>query len=307
MCFIRADMTSQQKTPPGILLLTTDQEETVTTWALVLSAVQIPHRIHYTHPTWQLFVPADKELQALYELESYVTENKDWPPRRPAPDHDFTPLLQPPTLLLMGALILFYTVTGPWNAQSAWFIQGAGNGEHILDKGEWWRLLTALTLHADTVHLLSNCLIGGWLVHFFCQLTGTGLGLCALLLVAGGGNLINVLMHGATHQFVGFSTAVFAVIGMLAVLSHQQRSKFTGSHFLIPIMAGAALLAALGSSGERTDLGAHFFGLLCGLLSGYLLSREPLHSLRHSFIFQCLCFLLFFSLLIGSWALALRP
>jgi membrane associated rhomboid family serine protease len=114
-------------------------------------------------------------------------------------------------------------------------------------------------------------------------------------------------MHGATHQFVGFSTAVFAVIGMLAVLSHQQRSKFTGSHFLIPIMAGAALLAALGSSGERTDLGAHFFGLLCGLLSGYLLSREPLHSLRHSFIFQCLCFLLFFSLLIGSWALALRP
>jgi len=300
-------MTSQKKTPPEHPLLTTEQEETVTTWALVLAAVRIPHHIHYHNHTWQLFVPAGKELLAIYELESYVEENKDWPPRRPAPDHDFTPLYQPPTLLLMGALILFYTITGPWNAQSSWFIQGAGSGEHILQKGEWWRLLTALTLHADTVHLLSNCLIGGWLVHFFCQLTGTGLGLCALLLVAGGGNLINVLMHGTAHQFVGFSTAVFAVIGMLAVFTHQRRSRFTGSHFLIPIMAGTALLAALGSSGERTDLGAHFFGLLCGLLSGYLLSREPLHGLRHSLSFQCLCFILFFSLLLGSWTLALRP
>jgi membrane associated rhomboid family serine protease len=300
-------MTSQDQIPPEYPLLTTEQEEIASTWALVLAAVQIPHQIHYSNRTWHLLVPAGKELQASYELESYFTENKDWPPRPPEPNHDFSPLMQPPTLLLIGALLLFYTLTGPWDAQSPWFLQGAGHSEHILERGEWWRLLTALTLHADAVHLLSNCLIGGWLVHFFCQLTGTGLGLCALLFSAGGGNLINVLLHGAGHQFVGFSTAVFAVIGMLSVLTHQGRGKVTGSHFLIPIMAGAALLAALGSSGERTDLGAHFFGLVCGLLSGYLLSREPFHRLRHSLAFQCLCFILFISLLIGSWMLALRP
>jgi membrane associated rhomboid family serine protease len=301
-------MTLQKRTPPqSSPILDTNQEETANAWVLVLSAVQIPHQIFHKDHTWQLFVPAGRELRAIHELECYFAENRDWPPKRPPPNHDFTPLIQPPTLLLIGALILFYSVTGAWSKESVWFAQGAGNADDILRKGEWWRLLTALTLHADTVHLLSNCLIGGWLVHSFCLLTGTGLGLSSLLLTAGCGNLLNVLLHQSEYQFVGFSTAVFAVIGMLAILSHRGRRKFTGSHILLPIMAGAALLAALGSSGEHTDLGAHFFGLLCGLLSGYLLSQEPLQRLRHSFFFQSLCLSLFISLLIGSWELALRP
>lgn len=294
-------------TAPDHHILTTDQEETAATWSLVLSAVQIPHHIHHDHHNWLLLVTADKELRAIHELESYFEENRDWPPSPPAPDNDFTPLLQPPTLLLIGALILFFSITGPWDKQSFWFVQGAGNGERILQGGEWWRLLTALTLHADSVHLLSNCLIGGWLIHFFCRLTGTGLGLSAMFLTAGCGNLINILVHGQDHQFVGFSTAVFAVIGMLAMLAYQGRRKTTGYHVLIPFMAGAALLAALGSSGERTDLGAHLFGLLCGLIAGHLLGREPFHSLRHSLAFQSLLFLLFLTLLIGSWLLALQP
>ena len=94
---------------------------------------------------------------------------------------------------------------------------------------------------------------------------------------------------------------------MLAILTHQGRRKITGYHFLIPFMAGTALLAALGSSGEHTDLGAHLFGLLCGLAFGQLLGREPLHSLRHSLVVQGISFLLFISLVIGSWLLALHP
>lgn len=288
-------------------ILTTDMEETATIWHLVLSAIRIPHHIHHDNDNWHLFVTDNQELRAIYELESYFAENKDWPPPPPASGNDFPVLLHPPTLLLFGSLILFFSITGPWESHSFWFVQGAGNGERILREGEWWRLLTALTLHADTVHLLSNSLIGWWLVHFFCRLTGSGLGLCAMFLIAGCGNLINVIAHGPDHQFVGFSTAVFAVIGMLAVLSHQGRKKFTGSHFLIPFMAGAALLAVLGSSGEHTDLGAHLFGLLSGLLFGQFLSREPLASLRLSPLFQSICFLLFLSLLTGSWLLALHP
>jgi rhomboid protease GluP len=299
-------MPLQPQTTPDHLLLTTDLEETAAIWHLILSAVQIAHHIHHSNHQWQLFVAADRELRAIHEIESYFTENKNWPPPPPAPDHDFTPVLQPPTLLLMGSMILFFSITGPWEGHSVWFTQGAGNGKSILHDGEWWRLLTALTLHANTVHLLSNCLLGGWLVHFFCRITGTGLGLFSILFTAGWGNLINVLVHGPDHQFVGFSTAVFAVIGMLAILSHQRRKKITGSHFLIPLMAGTALLAILGSSGEHTDIGAHIFGLLCGLIFGYFLGREPLQSLRHSLLCQSVFFLIFLTLLSGSWVLALR-
>jgi len=94
---------------------------------------------------------------------------------------------------------------------------------------------------------------------------------------------------------------------MLAVLTHRARKKITGYHFLIPIMAGTALLAILGSSGEHTDLGAHLFGLLCGLIFGHLLGSEPLHSMRHSLVVQCMFFLFFLVLLLGSWMLALHP
>ena len=47
----------------------------------------------------------------------------------------------------------------------------------ILDGGEWYRLATALTLHADIVHLLSNCLLGAVVIHYLLGLTGNGIGL----------------------------------------------------------------------------------------------------------------------------------
>ncbi len=78
------------------------------------------------------------------------------------------------------------------------------------------------------------------------------------------------------HHFVGFSTAVFAVIGMLSMVSHHHQKRRIGFHFLMPFMAGAALLAMLGSSGERTDLGAHLFGLVSGLAIGRLLCLKIL-------------------------------
>ena len=43
----------------------------------------------------------------------------------------------------------------------------------------------------------------------------------------------------------------------------------------LPLAAGAGLLAFLGASGPRTDLGAHFFGLLAGAILGALLLFLP--------------------------------
>jgi rhomboid protease GluP len=174
------------------------------------------------------------------------------------------------SLIVAGGLALLYSITGDWHQQSIWFAAGAGDSAAMLNEGQWYRLVTPLTLHADLSHLLSNCLLGGFLLHFFFHLTGNGIGLLALLGSAALGNLLNVLGHGPGHLFVGFSTAIFSVIGMLCTISHAGRSGRPFLHVFMPIMAGLALLAFLGSSGERTDLGGHLFGLLSGLIFGNL-------------------------------------
>ncbi|MCG2745641.1 MAG: hypothetical protein L6271_17225, partial [Desulfobacteraceae bacterium] len=61
-------MVFQTEITPDHHILTTNQEETAATWSLVLSAVQIPYQIHSTNNTWQLWVSADNELRAIYEL-----------------------------------------------------------------------------------------------------------------------------------------------------------------------------------------------------------------------------------------------
>ena len=275
------------------------------TWSFVLTALRIPHIILIENDVFHLLVPQKFKAQALMEIKDYIAENMDCSPtpRHSEPEYHG---IQPPTLLIVGALFLFYSITGSWLNDSIWFQLGSGNSLAILEHKEWYRLITALTLHADIIHLLNNCILGGLLLHFFFLLVGTGLSLFSLMITATIGNFINVLIHGPGHNFVGFSTAVFAVIGMLSMLSYRDRSHRDGSHVPVPLMAGIALLAMLGSSGERTDLGAHFFGLICGLLTGRILCFPPIKSLRHSLILQIALFLISLFIITASWLFALQ-
>ena len=126
-----------------------------------------------------------------------------------------------------------------------------------------------------------------------------------MLVTATIANLVNVMVHGPGHLFVGFSTAIFSVIGMLCTISFATHTKRLTLHFFMPVMSGLALLAFLGSSGERTDLGAHLFGLLCGLVSGNFVRLPLFATLRSSFLAQTLLGAFTFVIFYGCWLLAL--
>jgi membrane associated rhomboid family serine protease len=288
----------------GSPIFQTDDEQEALACSLTLSAKRISHRCTKTAGNFILRVASNDVPEASSQLRAYLTENENWPPRPKKNVNGFSPLLQPPTLLLIGSMILLYTASGPWSGQSIWFQNGAGDARAILEQHQYYRLLTALCLHANVVHLLGNCLFGGFLFHFFCRLTGNGLGLFSMLLTATLANYINVFLHGTDHLFVGFSTAVFAIIGMLAMISRRHRGS-TRYQRVLPFMAGAALLAMIGSSGEHTDLGAHFFGLCCGLLSGWILGGPLLTKLRKSLLFQSSLFIFSIVIIVSAWKTAL--
>ncbi|TKB23568.1 rhomboid family intramembrane serine protease [Desulfopila sp. IMCC35006] len=275
------------------------------TYSLVLSAADITHRIQYLSAhNIEIYVAVRQQERALYEIAAYDRENRDWPPK---PEQDsFIPTFRAMSTVVIGCLVFMYGLSGEWHLKSFWFQKGAGDSSAIINNLELYRLVTPLTLHADIVHLMGNCFLGGFLLHFFFHLTGNGIGLFTMLITATVANLINVLVHGQGHMFVGFSTAIFSVIGMLCTISFAMQTKRLSLHFFMPIMSGLALLAFLGSSGERTDLGAHLFGLLCGLICGNVVRLPLFMTLRSSFAAQTLFGIVSFAFFFICWISALH-
>ncbi|MEN8142646.1 MAG: rhomboid family intramembrane serine protease [Thermodesulfobacteriota bacterium] len=274
-------------------------------WSLVLHSAGIPHLTREEGADYLIMAPEDQLARAEKEIGRFEEENYNWPPPKflgpladEAIDH------HPPTILLMGGLLVFHGITGPFVEHSNWFMAGAVDSKAILAGGEWWRLITALTLHADSVHLLGNLLIGGMVIHFLSRLLGTGLSWFLLVMSGVLGNLINVIARGPDHISVGFSTAVFAAVGILCGCNLR---SLTLRGVLLPLGAGAGLLAMLGTSGERTDLGAHLWGLLVGLACGFAWSWLKdsrwirFFSARQLYLLACTL-----GLVIVSWLKALH-
>ena len=285
-------------------IITTADGSTLETYSLVLSAVNIPHSINtVSDNTFELHIPARHRERALYEIASYVQENRGWPPPAPA-EPLFSPSFKAMSFLVIGSLIFIYSISGDWHPESVWFQRGAGDSTAILQGGEYYRLVTALMLHADIVHLMGNCFLGGFLLHFYFKISGNGLGLFTMLTTATFANYINVLAHGPGHHFVGFSTAVFSVIGLLCTSAYNKSTSAINFHLFMPIMAGMALLALLGSGGERTDLGAHFFGIVIGMIAGLFLRSQKADVIRHSTVMQMVLTILACSAAWMSWVRA---
>lgn len=273
-------------------------------WSLVLSAENLPHKLQRYQHGWLVVVPGEIVERARWILTSFEKENENWPPpREKAVGFGLFHDRHPPTVLIMGAMLIFFSITGPWSEHGSWFADGALSGRQVLLHGQWWRVLTALTLHANPVHVVSNAVIGGVVVHFLCKILGSGLGWLLIVLVGALGNSINIILQGQGHNAVGFSTAVFGAIGILSGLEMKRRCGLKG--LILPVGAGISLLAMLGAEGQQTDLGAHLWGLIVGGGIGWLVAGSPaLLRWGLSYKIQLLLFALSGFLVTGSWWLA---
>jgi len=232
------------------------------TWALVLQSRQIPSRTEKSVSGWQLLVPAQNFADACRELRTYEDLNRNWPPPPPVtpPQQENTVT----TIWVLIALALFHILTQQrialfGHAPVDWYALGNADAGKIL-AGEWWRLLTALTLHAGGVHLAGNIIVGGIFINRLCRDLGSGLG-WALVLASGMlGNLANAFVQSPEHHSIGASTAVFGAVGLLAAINMLRYRFHLQRRWLLPVAAALGLLALLGVGGVNTDIGAHLFG-----------------------------------------------
>ncbi|MDO3376914.1 rhomboid family intramembrane serine protease [Geoalkalibacter halelectricus] len=278
------------------------------TWTLVLEARQVPHRLLRREWGWAICVPAECRQRAEYEIRTYEEKNRNWPPVT-APQQSRDNIRE--TLCVLLLLAIFHNLIlldpGPLGLRTAqWYEQGAAHVAAIRD-GEWWRLLTALTLHTGWRHLAGNLAIGGLFAARLCAQVGTGWGWALILVSGAAGNFLNALMQTGNHRAVGASTAVFGCIGLLCALATRQRHRAQNWRRFLPLAAGAALLAMLGAGGENTDLGAHLFGFLAGIGIGAILPKAISGDQAAHLPFSTAAGLAAPTLLILAWTLALRP
>lgn len=246
------------------------EERTAHLWALVLEARGIPCRIIRGDGGWHVAVPAASYDRAAEEVRLFEEENRDWPPRPPPARAVNGNLLA--TLSVLFLLATFHNITRldvilAGHSPVDWFAAGSVDAEKIAN-GQWWRAATALTLHGDVAHLAGNLAIGGVLVILLCREIGAGLAWSLILGSGILGNLTNASLHFSGHISVGASTAVFGAVGILAATGVVRHRHHLQRRWPLPVAAGLALLTVLGTAGEHTDLGAHLFGFLWGMVLG---------------------------------------
>ena len=245
----------------------TPDRSLVDQWALVLASAGIHSHIVRRAEGWELAVASRDVERAARVLDLYERENAE----RPREGSRF-PQWGPTRVgfAMAGLLVAFYGVTGPRRSGVGWFERGSATAERILE-GEWWRTVTALTLHADAAHVLANAVTAALFGTAVCRWVGPGLGAVLVLGAGAFGNALNAWVHGAEHSSVGASTAIFGAVGLLGGLGLAQGLVLglRRSRVWAPLAACLGLLALLGT-GERTDVWAHGFGFLCGVGLGVL-------------------------------------
>lgn len=267
--------------PDGVRCAHVD-DDTAWDWTLVLKSARIPHRTAHGPNGWRILVPESRLGAALEQITAFEAENPPGEDAAPAPLPVAPGLEAQGVAGVMGLAAVFEAlITSPLPSLGLypedWKLAGAANARLILD-GEWWRTVTALTLHADPAHFLGNAVIGGVFMACLCRTAGSGAAWLLFVLSGVAGNLLNAWFRVGGHISIGASTAVFGVVGALGALAMVREGRLDFRRAAAPVVAGLALLGMLGTGGERTDLGAHLFGFAAGLPLGAAWGRRIMLS-----------------------------
>jgi rhomboid protease GluP len=273
-------------------------------YALVLEAKGVPYERVESDGAWLLVVAPPLAQAAADELTRYAAERAV---RREAPA-PFVPFAGSAVGAAVYAFVLILVAycAGIELFGIDWLRLGALESKAGA-AGEWWRAVTALTLHLDQEHLLGNLLFGIGIGVLAGRMFGPGFAWLGILLSGAAANMVDMLVSPAGHRAVGASTAVFAALGLLAGFGWGGRRNLRDRRFYrwAPLFGGVCLLALLGAGTEHVDVLGHLLGFMTGTAVGWIFARAGLPRSR-SAAFQLTMGAIAAALLGGAWLLALR-
>lgn len=271
---------------------------------LVLEARGLPYRAAAVDATWVLLTAPELAAAARAELERYALERNERPVRPPV----FVPFAGAGLGAAIFAIVLVAVAycAGVPLFGADWLAAGALD-DRAGGAGEWWRAVTALTLHLDQEHLLGNLLFGAVFGAWAGRAFGPGVAWASILAAGGTANYLDMLIAPSGHRAAGASTAVFAALGLLSGFAWRQRLTVREQfrYRWAPVFGGISLLALLGAGGERVDVLGHALGFAMGLALGWTYARLGVPRSRGRAP-QLAAGGAALALVLGAWLLALR-
>lgn len=269
---------------------------------LVVAALELPHWIEREGEDWRLFVEESAGEQVQRELAVFESEQRERAGEREVATAGELPKLS----LFVAAWVLSGFFFAQQVVSEATEDRGVADARAILS-GEWWRTITALTLHGDGAHLAANLATGLLFAAFLIPRLGSGFTWLAILISGALGNALNAWGYrGESHLSIGASTACFGALGILVGLELFARWREPRTRgrwqLIVPIGAGLALLAFLGVGEEqqRVDYMAHCWGFLAGLAEGVVVEAWRLRE-RATARSQRLAAVLTLTAIAGAW------
>jgi rhomboid protease GluP len=139
----------------------------------------------------------------------------------------------------------------------------------ILGEGEWWRLLSAMFLHGDGLHLLMNLIALFQLGSLYELMFGTKRFTIIYFVTGLVASLTSMFITGGPS--VGASGAVFGIMGAFIFSirrsprwRHERAARGIVSQLIFWVVANIAIALKV----PQIDLAAHMGGLVAGLILG---------------------------------------
>lgn len=276
----------------------TESKRQAMDWSLVLLSQGIEATIERSEQNvWNLVVEDFELAPAQKIIAQYLAENSRWPWQQK--------LFHEKIAFDWGSLawVLLMCLFFVFSESSPRFRDAGLMDSRAVSKGEWWRLFTAIDLHADIAHLLSNAGFGFVLLGLSMGRYGTGVGLLAAFLAGVGGNAAALLAYGQAHRSLGASGMVMGCLGLLAAQTFSSLKHDVASlRLVIAGFIGGVMLFVFMGLAPGTDVMAHLGGFLSGMIFGAALSFASDQS--HRAAINLICGGIFSLLVIVPWWLA---
>ena len=242
------------------------------------SAARMVRALRILHPTSQL----DEQLQIFQNLQA---QNR--PPQQPEseslPESIFRRLRGAPAVLFLILLNLaVYLVElhrGALNNPIALHRLGSLDFYSVINKGEFWRLIAALFLHYNPLHLIFNLLalyvIGPPLERIIGFIRFTG-----CYLIAGVGSTAGVVLLTLAKvinpsDLVGASGCIMGIVGVWAGFLLRHRDTWQAKQRLLNILMIIVVQVVFDILTPRVSTSAHLCGLITGFLLGLSVRPKP--------------------------------